>query len=378
MKQMALTAAIACTESGPGVGTAPGRGEQFGPKVLPRGAIVRKPDLLENRHRSKEIDVPVGPIGDPDVMGAAGRYAAGTKRTADVCKPAGFNGERTQCADLQLPHLVQAKDQYVCTRQCLWVIDANDHDRYSGDCLTPIKTLGLSTIRRLSSKRTEIFQMSIGGRIQAQFNMVEQQIRPWEVLDQRVLKTMGTIPRDKFVPQEYTGLAYADIEIPLDHGRRLLFPRIEGRLLQALDIQPEDRILEVGTGCGHLTACLAHLGNHVTSVDCHQDFLDRAGERLTALGIENVTLELESDLLAPEAEGPFDVIAVTAALPAVTEALKQKLAIGGRLFAIAGDSPVMEATLVTRVGEESWRTESLFETTLEPFETAPRAEAFEF
>ena len=220
--------------------------------------------------------------------------------------------------------------------------------------------------------------MSVGNRSQAQFNMIEQQVRPWEVLDHRVLETLGAIPRDIFVPDAYSGLAYADIEIPLDHGRTLPFPRIEGRLLQALDIQPDDRILEIGTGRGHLTACLATLGGWVTSVDCYQAFLDQATSSLASLGIENVTLVLDANLPAPWAEGPFDVIAVAAALPIVEDALKQKLAIGGRLFVITGEAPAMEAMLITRVGEAAWGSEALFETELDPFDTNPQKEAFEF
>ena len=220
--------------------------------------------------------------------------------------------------------------------------------------------------------------MSAGHRNQAQFNMIEQQIRPWDVLDKRVLETMGAIPREMFVPREYAGLACADIEIPLAHGRRLLFPRMEGRLLQALAIQPGDRVLEIGTGCGHLTACLARLGGTVTSVDCHQDFIDQAAGHLKTLGMDNVTLTLEKNLAAPTADGVFDAIAVTAALPAVEESLIHKLTVGGRLFVVTGSPPVMEATLITRTGEAEWRTEPLFETELETFETAKSQETFVF
>ena len=220
--------------------------------------------------------------------------------------------------------------------------------------------------------------MSAGHRNQAQFNMIEQQVRPWDVLDQRVLETMGAIPREIFVPEEYAGLAYADIEIPLAHGRRLLFPRMEGRLLQALAVQPGDRVLEIGTGCGHLTACLARLGGAVTSVDCHQEFIDQAAGHLKTLGIDNVTLTLEDDLSAPSADGPFDAIAVTAALPSVAESLIHKLTVGGRLFVVTGSPPVMEATLITRTGEAEWRSDPLFETELETFETVKPEKAFAF
>jgi protein-L-isoaspartate(D-aspartate) O-methyltransferase len=220
--------------------------------------------------------------------------------------------------------------------------------------------------------------MNSGILDRARFNMIEQQIRPWEVLDQRVLDTLGSIPREQFVPAQYAGLAYADIEIPLAHGRKLQFPRVEGRLLQALAIGPEENILEIGTGCGHLTACLARLGGRVTSVDCHQDFLDDAARRLQALGLDNVSFALEEDLGSPSVAGPFDAIAVTAALHAVTDDLKAKLNRGGRLFAITGAHPVMEALLITRTGESEWQSTPLFETECDRFETAPRERVFEF
>ena len=220
--------------------------------------------------------------------------------------------------------------------------------------------------------------MKSGSLDRARFNMIEQQIRPWEVLDQRVLDALGSIPREQFVPAEYKGLAYADIEIPLAHGRKLQFPRVEGRLLQALAIGPEDDVLEIGTGCGHLTACLARLGGRVTSVDCHQDFLDAAVDRLQALGLDNVSFLREDDLGSPSVAGPYDAIAVTAALHAVTDDLKAKLNIGGRLFAIAGAHPVMEALLITRTGVAEWQSTPLFETECDPFETAPGERVFEF
>jgi protein-L-isoaspartate(D-aspartate) O-methyltransferase len=213
---------------------------------------------------------------------------------------------------------------------------------------------------------------------QARFNMVEQQIRPWEVLDQRVLGLMGELPRDAFVPDAYKGLAYADIEIPLGNGQQMMFPRIEGRLLQALDLQPTDKVLEIGTGCGFLTACLARQADRVVSLEIDAELSARAGENLEAHGIDNAELRI-ADALSDEIDGgPFDAIAVTGSLPEIPESLKSLLAVGGRLFIITGKAPVMEANLVTRVNEDAWRTESLFETEITPLTCPPAEEAFVF
>ncbi len=212
----------------------------------------------------------------------------------------------------------------------------------------------------------------------ARHNMVEQQIRPWEVFDRRVLDLIEALPREAFVPEAYRGLAYADIEIPLGHGQRMMFPRVEARLLQALDLQPGDRILEIGTGSGYVTACLAKLGGEVTSIDIHAEFTDQAAGRLQAQEIQGVNL-LSGDGLADGIEGgPFDVIAVTGSLPALPDSLKQQLKVGGRLFAIIGQSPVMEATLITRTGDDAWQEEYLFETDLPALENAPKPSHFQF
>lgn len=213
---------------------------------------------------------------------------------------------------------------------------------------------------------------------QARFNMVQQQIRPWEVLDQRVLELINRIPRDQFVPDEYRGLAYADIEIPIGHDQQMMFPRVEGRMLQALNIQPADRILEIGTGSGYVTTCLAKLGGKVISLDIHSEFTERARPRLESLGIENVELRTADGLAEDVKGGPFDVIAVTGSLPLVPDMLKNQLSIGGRLFAVAGEAPAMEASLITRVGDSAWRVEGLFETELAALVNAPQAEQFQF
>ena len=212
----------------------------------------------------------------------------------------------------------------------------------------------------------------------ARFNMVEQQVRPWEVLDSQVLELIGSMPREHFVPDKYKGLAYADIEIPLGDGQKMMFPRVEGRLLQALNIQPDEKVLEIGTGSGYLTACLARLGGSVISQEINPAFTERARKNLSGLGIENVQLRTTDSLNDDVESGPFDAIAVTGSLPFISDSLKQRLAIGGRMFIVTGDSPAMTAYLVTRRGEDEWETEGLFETDLMRLTNAPVIRKFEF
>jgi len=212
----------------------------------------------------------------------------------------------------------------------------------------------------------------------ARFNMVQQQIRPWDVLDQRVIETLGTLSREAFVPDAYKGLAYADIEIPLAKGQKMLFPKIEARLLQALNVQKEDKILEIGTGSGYLTACLAHLGGHVVSLDIHQEFVDTAKTALTNQGFENVELQCADAFAGEITGGPFDVIAVTGSVPEAPEAWKKLLSDGGRLFVVCDEAPAMEATLITRTGENSWHSEGLFETELPVLDNTPARDRFKF
>jgi protein-L-isoaspartate(D-aspartate) O-methyltransferase len=211
---------------------------------------------------------------------------------------------------------------------------------------------------------------------QARFNMIEQQIRPWDVLDQRVLDTMKMIPREDFVPEPYRSLAFADTNIPLGHNQVMMAPNVEGRLLQALAIQPEDTILEIGTGSGYLTACLARLGRHVTSIDIEPEFTAQAQARLAAQGISNVTLETADAAGGMERGKSFDVIAVTGSLPVLQQQFHDNLNTGGRLFVICGQLPIMEALLITRVDASSWTRESLFETTIPPLLHAEVAQSF--
>jgi protein-L-isoaspartate(D-aspartate) O-methyltransferase len=213
---------------------------------------------------------------------------------------------------------------------------------------------------------------------QARFNMIEQQVRTWEVLDQRVLDTMNRIPRENFMPEQYHSLAFVDTEIPIGNDQVMMAPKVEGRLLQALNITPQDSILEIGTGSGYLTACLASLGKHVTSFDIVPDFTTAAAARLNEQGISNVTLETADVANGISSSEQYDVIAVTGSLPLLQKQFHESLTIGGRLFVITGKLPIMEALLITRVNENNWSQESLFETCIAPLEHASRPQGFVF
>ena len=213
---------------------------------------------------------------------------------------------------------------------------------------------------------------------QARFNMVEQQVRTWEVLDQVVLDLMERSPRDDFVPEEYRSLAYADISVPIAHGESMMPPRMEARLLQTLQLDAADRVLEIGTGSGFLTYLLAALAGHVVSMEIHPDLLDGARRRLEAHATHNITLECGDGVRGRPRGAPYDAIAVTGSLPLLPEDFQQQLAIGGRLFVVVGTPPAMEARLVRRVGEAQWTTESLFETVIPPLQGAPQPSRFVF
>src|SRR5215472_16575500 len=198
----------------------------------------------------------------------------------------------------------------------------------------------------------------------ARRQMVHQQIRAWDVLDPRVLAVFDALPRDKFVPEAYRNAAYADLEIPLPHGERMLAPKVEGRFLQALDPKPQESVLESGTGSGYFAACLAKLAREVLSVDIHPDFVEAAGKTLKTLGLKNVQLETRDGTRLEWLATRYDVIAVTGSLPAYDPAYEQRLNVGGRLILVVGKSPVMEVLLVTRSAEDAWARDSLFETDL--------------
>jgi protein-L-isoaspartate(D-aspartate) O-methyltransferase len=173
---------------------------------------------------------------------------------------------------------------------------------------------------------------------------------------------MNSIPREQFVPENYRSLAFADTHIPLGHEQVMMAPKLEGRLLQALAIKPDDKALEIGTGSGYLTACLATLARHVTSIDIMADFTAAAGAKLEALTINNVTLETADAAEGIAADKRYDAIAVTGSVPLLQQQFRKNLTIGGRLFIIAGCLPIMEARLITRVDENNWSSECLLET----------------
>lgn len=211
---------------------------------------------------------------------------------------------------------------------------------------------------------------------QARFNMIEQQIRPWDVLDQTVLDIMRRVPRENFVDPSQIRLAYADVELPLAHGENMMHPRVEGRLLQELAVNVDDSCLEIGTGSGYVTACLAHLAKDVDSIDIHQDFLDVAHERLLASHIDNVTLEVKDAFTELDARKQYDAIAVTGSVPEYTTHFEPMLKVGGRLFMIVGTEPAMHATLVTRISKTEFTRTSLFETVLKPLKGLTQTQSF--
>ena len=213
---------------------------------------------------------------------------------------------------------------------------------------------------------------------QARFNMIEQQIRPAEVLDQHVLTTIANTPREAFVPANYQGLAFSDINIPLPNGQVMMKPIMEARLLQALNIQATDSILEIGTGSGYFTALLAKLGGRVQSVEIDASVMAAAQQKLDAQGIANVTLAHGDAAHGWDQGGPFDVIAITGSLPVLPDSFQQQLNIGGRMVAIVGQSPVMQVLLITRIAETQWSTECLYETDFPALINAEQPQAFVF
>ena len=209
----------------------------------------------------------------------------------------------------------------------------------------------------------------------ARTQMLGQQIRAWDVLDDRVLGVLGDTPRELFVPEDYRDLAFADTEIPLGHGQVMMAPKIEGRLLQALDVAPIDSVLEVGTGSGYLAACLARLAARVLSVDVFDDFTATAAAKLADVGIRNVETATQ-DALAMQEKARFDAIAVTASTPVLDEHFIRMLKPRGRLFIVVGRAPIMEARLITLHPDGEWTADGLFETLLTPLEKLRHTEPF--
>lgn len=213
---------------------------------------------------------------------------------------------------------------------------------------------------------------------QARFNMVEQQIRTWEVLDQDVLDLLYVVRREEFVPAAYRELAFSDLEIPIGEGQRMWQPKFEARVLQELAVRKTDRVLEIGTGTGYLTALLAQRCQHVYSVEISPRLKSQAEQALQSHGVDNVTVELGDGSRGWNQHGPYDVIVLTGSTPVLPQAFLEQLKPGGRLFAIVGDAPVMAARLVTCPSPFSCMSTDLFETCFPPLINAQQPKRFEF
>jgi len=212
----------------------------------------------------------------------------------------------------------------------------------------------------------------------ARFNMVEQQVRPCEVLDQKVLDLLLVVRREEFVPPAYRQLAFADAEIPLGHGATMLEPKIEAHALQALQLKNQDRALEIGAGSGFMAALLAAHAQQVVAVEIVPELAAMARANLNRQGIDNAVAGTGDAALGWPARGPYDVIMISGSLPVLPGEILKQLKVGGRLFAIVGSEPVMEAQLVTRLGDDAWRTVNLFETIAAPLVNARQPASFTF
>jgi len=213
---------------------------------------------------------------------------------------------------------------------------------------------------------------------QARFNMVEQQIRPWEVLDSRVLALLQTIPREDFVPVRYRKLAFADVAVPLEAGQVMMRPKIEARMLQALDVKEDETVLEIGTGSGFVTTCLAAMAKRVVSVELFEELHREAAARLESRHTANVELFVGDVMRGWQPEQAHDVVVVTGSVADVPEHFLGWVNPGGRMFVVCGESPAMEARLLTRQGVSEWSVESLFETDLPRLVHAEPEPEFEF
>ncbi|PKO37303.1 MAG: protein-L-isoaspartate O-methyltransferase [Betaproteobacteria bacterium HGW-Betaproteobacteria-6] len=213
---------------------------------------------------------------------------------------------------------------------------------------------------------------------QARFNMIEQQIRPWDVLDPQVLDLLFVIKREDFTPPAYRNLAFADMEIPLGDGQMMLAPKIEAKMLQELGLKKTDKVLEIGTGSGYMAALLAARAEHVVTVECRPALVDMAKQNLERAGIANVTIELGDGANGWSQRGPYDAIVVSGSVPAVPDALLKQLRIGGRLAVVVGEAPVMEAQLITCTADGIYNTVNLFETVIPALDGFAAKDSFSF
>jgi protein-L-isoaspartate(D-aspartate) O-methyltransferase len=216
------------------------------------------------------------------------------------------------------------------------------------------------------------------GNEKARFNMIEQQIRTWEVLDPNVLQLLHDVPREHFVAEAYQGLAFADIEIPLINGQSMLSPKLEARILQSLTLKHADEVLHIGTGSGYFTALLARMTKHVTSLDIDAELSATAAFKLVENDIHNVSIELANGINGFPAKQPYDVIVFTGSSPVEPPEVREQLKVGGVMFIVLGSAPAMQATLIHRVSETAYRQNILFETCIPELENAPQADRFVF
>lgn len=211
----------------------------------------------------------------------------------------------------------------------------------------------------------------------AREQMIEQQVRAWDVLDERVLEIFRKVPREHFVPAEHRYLAFADLEIPLPQGQHMLRPSVAGRLLQALELTGTQRVLQIGAGSGFLTACLANAAAHVESIEIFAELAGLARANLASRSVGNVQI-VTADAMQLDSRTRYDAIAVTGSMPLQDERFQRQLEIGGRLFVVIGEAPVMAAQLVRRTAEDAWTSESLFETVIDPLVNARKPAEFTF
>ena len=213
---------------------------------------------------------------------------------------------------------------------------------------------------------------------QARFNMIEQQIRPWNVLDEDVLALLHVVKREQFVPKAYENLAFADVEIPLPGGEAMLNPKVEARIVQEIAVKKHEHVLEIGTGSGYMTALLAHTAHHVTSVEIQPESVTLAKENLARAGVTNVSVEEGNGAQGWAAGTEYDVIVVTGGLPVLPEALVKQLKVGGRMIAILGEAPAMSCQLITRTSETAHDAIKVFETVAKPLTGAEAPSRFTF
>jgi protein-L-isoaspartate(D-aspartate) O-methyltransferase len=213
---------------------------------------------------------------------------------------------------------------------------------------------------------------------QARFNMIEQQIRPWDVLDQDVLNLLSIVKRENFVPAAYRNIAFADLEIPLPDGQNMLFPRVEARVLQELAIKKHEVVLEIGAGSGYMAALLAARGRSVTTVEISPELAKLAEQNLAANGVSNVQVVVGDGAHGWKDGAPYDVICVSGGLPVLPQDFLDQLKIGGRLAVFVGSAPVMKAQIITRVDEKQFRVADIFETLIPPLKNAVHPSRFKF